>query len=109
MIKRYIHFRAEGSGENVRHVVVDGLCDAACDPMQAAMARSHDLTRCSRVKLTVSPAFEVMVSGSRQKDKSVIEAQARADAEALARREAAEKYERQQEMLRRNRLLYGSW
>ena len=108
MIKRYIHFRAEGSGEHVR-CTVEGLCDAACDPMQVAMARSHDLTRCSRVKLTVSPAFEVMVSGSRQKDRRAIEAQAQADAEALARREAAEQYERQQELMRRNRLLYGRW
>lgn len=72
LIRRYVSFRAEGTGEGLGRVLVEGVCDARCDPMQVAMARSQQLTKCSRVRLAVEPAFAIACSGARQKTRRTI-------------------------------------
>lgn len=85
-------------------VLTDGLCDAACDPMQAAMARCRDLTRCSRVKLTVEPAFNIFCCGTRRRFRKNIQIQAKIDKEkqqAVERLRKDEAFRRCQDELRR--------
>lgn len=84
MVKRYVRFRAEGTGEDVGVVTVEGLCDALRDPMAVAMARSALLRRCQRVRLRTEPAFEVLCSGQRERRIGDINRQAREDQEKRA-------------------------
>ncbi|MGN0777733.1 MAG: hypothetical protein ACI4MJ_01165 [Aristaeellaceae bacterium] len=79
MMKQYVRFRAEGTGEDARPVVVEGLCDARRDPMAVAMGRSVLLRRCRRVKLTVEQAFRVACSGDRERRRADIRRQGRED------------------------------
>lgn len=84
MVKRYVRFRAVGTGEDVGVVTVEGLCDAMRDPMAVAMARSVELRRCQRVRLRTEPAFEVLCSGQRERRLDDISRQAREDQEKRA-------------------------
>lgn len=84
MVKRYVRFRAVGTGDDVGMVTVEGLCDALTDPMAVAMDRSGALRRCQRVRLRTEPAFEVLCSGQRERRLDDISRQARADQEKRA-------------------------
>ena len=84
MVKRYVRFRAVGTGEDVGMVTVEGLCDALRDPMAVAMERSERLRRCERVRLRTEPAFEVLCSGQRERRLGDISRQAREDQEKRA-------------------------
>lgn len=104
MIKRYITFVAVGDG-NVR---VEGLCDAARDPLRVAMARCHELNQCSRVKIRVSPAFEVPCSGTRFRCREDIRRQARKDAEQQRVEEEMKQLLDRKRRLR-DMFINGSW
>lgn len=104
MVKRYVRFRAVGTGDDVGMVTVEGLCDALTDPMAVAMARSVELRRCQRVRLRTEPAFEVLCSGQRERRLGDISRQAREDWRVKMdrlRREREVAYWRQQSMMRK--------